>query len=63
MCYMLGIYFIHLFIYYLFILDYSIQQMYILVKRNETGPSHNVILMKVKSMRNCIDHDKRSETR
>ena len=37
--------------------------MYILLKRNETSSSHNVILMKVKSICNCIDHNKISETR
>ena len=37
--------------------------MYILLKTNETSPSHNVILIKVKSIWDCIDHDKRSETR
>ena len=37
--------------------------MYILLKTNETSPSHNVMLIKVKSVCDCIDHDKRSETR
>ena len=37
--------------------------MYILLKPNETSPSHNVMLIKVKSICDCIDHDKRSETR
>ena len=37
--------------------------MYILLKTNETNPSHNVMLIKVKSISDCIDHDKRSETR
>ena len=37
--------------------------MYILLKPNETSPSDNVMLIKVKSVWDCIDHDKRSETR
>ena len=37
--------------------------MYILLKTNETSPSHNVMLIKFKSICDCIDHDKRSKTR
>ena len=37
--------------------------MYLLLKTNGTSPSHNVMLIKVKSVCNCIDHNKRSETR
>ena len=37
--------------------------MYILLKTNETSLSHNVMLIKVKSICNCIDDDKRSERR
>ena len=37
--------------------------MYILLKTNENSPSHNVMLIKVKSICDCIDHDKRSESR
>ena len=37
--------------------------MHILLKTNETIPSHNVMLIKVKSICDCIDPDKRSETR
>ena len=37
--------------------------MYILLKTNETSPSHNVMLIKFQSICDCIDHDKRSKTR
>ena len=37
--------------------------MYILLETNETSPSHNVMLIKVKSVCDCTDHDKRFETR
>ena len=37
--------------------------MYILLETNETSPSHNLMLIKFKSVCDCTDHDKRSETR
>ena len=36
--------------------------MYILLKTNETNPPHNVMLIKVRSICDCVDPDQRSET-